>query len=455
MQITLKNVGAIRSATISLNGLAVIAGPNESGKSTVGKTLYTVIKALKEHRELFVQEILRNIQQAFLEISSIIRKMGVSPYDGMDLFNTKPSLLGQKKRSELSELLYKIRMADNIVPDELNSLLQEGNIEAALSIVDKYKTILENNLSENDKNLAIQYITEIQNLLNKKPSFAESFKLGLLKLYKDVFVGQMTNIYTKEPAEICISDELRYKITSNLGDFDMNNIEEQDAKHAVLFSDAVFIETPLITQYGALSKNAPHYWKDLVLKIRRKPDNDLSSNVLNRNIHSMFTKIINAELDYNEDSREFVIVKPNTTQKLVVNNAASGVKEFGILQRMARLCIFSGTNLIILDEPENHLHTEWQVKLAEVIIELVKNGVSVLITSHSPDFIQTLRVEADKSELDENKAKFYLSEGCKKTSDITKYDIIDKTGEEADILENLSMPMDKIYDYIMTESMKQ
>ena len=41
----LKNIGAIRSAEMNIDGLTVIAGENNSGKSTVGKALMTLIKA--------------------------------------------------------------------------------------------------------------------------------------------------------------------------------------------------------------------------------------------------------------------------------------------------------------------------------------------------------------------------------------------------------------------------
>ena len=53
-------------------------------------------------------------------------------------------------------------------------------------------------------------------------------------------------------------------------------------------------------------------------------------------------------------------------------------------------CINSDT-LIVLDEPENHLHPQWQLILADVIIELIQTfGTKFIITTHSHNFLIAL-----------------------------------------------------------------
>ena len=46
MQIRLKNIGIVKDSTIALDGLTVITGKNNSGKNTVGKTLYSLFDAV-------------------------------------------------------------------------------------------------------------------------------------------------------------------------------------------------------------------------------------------------------------------------------------------------------------------------------------------------------------------------------------------------------------------------
>ena len=69
-----------------------------------------------------------------------------------------------------------------------------------------------------------------------------------------------------------------------------------------------------------------------------------------------------------------------------------------------------GPNRILLwDEPENHLHPEWQVAFADVILQLVEQGVPIVISTHSPYFIQSVRYFASKYGV-ENSVDYYFAE---------------------------------------------
>ncbi len=48
---TLENVGIIKHAEIALNGLTVIAGENDTGKSTVGKLMFAIVKTLSSFEQ--------------------------------------------------------------------------------------------------------------------------------------------------------------------------------------------------------------------------------------------------------------------------------------------------------------------------------------------------------------------------------------------------------------------
>ena len=75
---------------------------------------------------------------------------------------------------------------------------------------------------------------------------------------------------------------------------------------------------------------------------------------------------------------------------------------------------------LIMDEPEVHLHPEWQVKLAEILVLLVKDlNVNLFINSHSPQFIEAIEVYSIKYGL-KNETNFYLTQ---KDENSEKYNV--------------------------------
>lgn len=66
-------------------------------------------------------------------------------------------------------------------------------------------------------------------------------------------------------------------------------------------------------------------------------------------------------------------------------------------------------DVLILDEPEIHLHPEWQLIYAETIVVLQKEfDLTVLVTTHSPYFLEAIEVYTRKYNLEE-KTNYYLA----------------------------------------------
>lgn len=51
MELVIKNIGKIKTATIKLDGITVVCGDNNTGKSTVGKVLFSYFNALCNFQE--------------------------------------------------------------------------------------------------------------------------------------------------------------------------------------------------------------------------------------------------------------------------------------------------------------------------------------------------------------------------------------------------------------------
>lgn len=114
------------------------------------------------------------------------------------------------------------------------------------------------------------------------------------------------------------------------------------------------------------------------------------------------------------------IYKSKDGKEIPLSQAASGVKCFAILERLYRVGFLTSDTLLIIDEPEVHLHPKWVVEYARVIISIQKYlGTTILLASHSPDMISALRYIAAKEKCYQS-LFFYHAEKIDST-DFRKY----------------------------------
>ncbi len=64
-----------------------------------------------------------------------------------------------------------------------------------------------------------------------------------------------------------------------------------------------------------------------------------------------------------------------------------------MVQQLSSLALYlkhqaESADLIVIDEPESNLHPEAQIKIAEIIAEMVNRGLWVIITTHSPFILE-------------------------------------------------------------------
>ncbi len=120
-------------------------------------------------------------------------------------------------------------------------------------------------------------------------------------------------------------------------------------------------------------------------------------------------------------------------------NTASGLKSFGTLQLLVESQFLDERSLLIIDEPETHLHPQWQLEYAKLIVMLAENHIPVLLSSHSPYMIQALKVFSENSQL-KNQANYYLA--APNQDNLTE--IIDVTDDLNRIFQTLSKPLQKL-----------
>lgn len=126
-------------------------------------------------------------------------------------------------------------------------------------------------------------------------------------------------------------------------------------------------------------------------------------------------------------------------------DCAEGIKALAPLQVLDSYGLLDSNTLLILDEPEVHLHPQWIVKCAEALVNLVaERRVRVLVASHSPYMIQALQRFAAQA-LGKGQFRFYLAEEAEGVPfGYTYRDLGEKIGP---IFKTFNVALDRIASY--------
>ena len=104
-------------------------------------------------------------------------------------------------------------------------------------------------------------------------------------------------------------------------------------------------------------------------------------------VKAQIDQVIPGTFEFSSDGEYYV----QNGMKLKISNLATGSKMFSIVKMLLEKGELDSSTMLILDEPEAHLHPMWQNAFAEIIVLLVKKlGVNILLTTHSPNFMLAL-----------------------------------------------------------------
>lgn len=93
-----------------------------------------------------------------------------------------------------------------------------------------------------------------------------------------------------------------------------------------------------------------------------------------------------------------------------IGNLSMGIKAFTIIRTLLEKGEIHEKDVMVLDEPEIHLHPEWQLIYAELIVLLEKYlHLTILITTHSPYFLEAIETYTKKHNVD-HITNYYLAQ---------------------------------------------
>ena len=356
MQFRMSGIGRIGEVNMAVDGLTVILGENSTGKSTILKGLYSLAEApigFEKKKDDEVTETLLDLYRY------LIFKPAKSDETSAKFKEALNNTLKEKHRSE--ELLQDIKII--LGKDIENDITVSEKVAAAEKILN----------GESDP--------ELLTLIAKRNLASEFAEISQIRCYGSGATGKLELSSGNKHCSILIdnNDAVLWKCDLN-----------------AVFATAAYYDTPFILDrsfaYDPRRVSEYKHRADLYRAI--SPDSgriidELISSKSSERFVSVLKKIIDGGFIKERSGLQYT---DRNGMSLNTLNLAAGSKVFAILKLLAENGKLTKDSLILLDEPEIHLHPEWQNVLAELIVLLVKDiGAKVVMTTHSPQMLLAIQ----------------------------------------------------------------
>ena len=429
MKLSLTNIGKIKNAVVEINGITIIAGENNTGKSTVGKALFSVFNGFHnthaQIREAKTEGIVKLLDNFLIDTGLF--------FSSIDSYSLSEDIVGEIEKRKNIEV-------------ETVSFIVEEKIKGHCAL---------HGLDPNFKKISSDVLFSILDVFKiSEESILE--KIIGNRVYEE-FNGQITDINQISHLAGCIKLTVD---TNNAEVILVDNSVEKIIDPLNLRTEAVYIDNPFIVDSlpGIIHGNRRSKFRDkyqhdwhLSSKITTQfSPNIVSQIILDKRFVSMFKKIgLASGVDWRGAKTAYIKINSyGNEQRLNIKNLSTGMKTFFIIKVLLTNGTLKENGTLILDEPEIHLHPEWQILFAELIVLLQKEfNMHILLNTHSPYFLRAIEVYAGKHEI-ADKCKYYLSglgeDGYAKIDDVSDNveAIYAKLAEPFQILENESIAND-------------
>lgn len=423
MQLKISNVGKIEKAEIDIDGITVIAGENNAGKSTIGKLLFAIFNSMNNMDGKIALERKNRINN-IINISL----QGRALQNTANFTERRRNINALTKRLSDAIMEYingeMVESFDNFVRNQINESSFFENEEDMEEFIKECTSKVESLLNISDKKVMTEVIT---------------------RWFSRVFEKQISPL-REEGIESEVEMTIKDKKISYL--FKENVCVRWDSEINILHQ-AFYIDNPFV-----IDKMSIHYGIDKIteshlLRFLLNENGDIFDNIFDAvmakdkldEIYNILGEVVEGDIETNQDG-EYFFKSSNYDKPLNVINLSTGMKSFALIKRLLESGSIKEKDVLILDEPEIHLHPEWQLLYAKLIVLLQKKfDLSMIITTHSPYFLDAIDVFSSKYNTS-YRTRYYLAENTGDVStlrDVTNnIDIIyEKLSDPMQMLENL------------------
>lgn len=398
---SLHDYHAIKKAVITIDGITVLSGENGCGKSTLSKWLYYLINGTERFDAYIYNSFISGLQEKISRLNMVRREI--------DRYNENANYTFFREGEKNMRRLYWDESPENI----------DNAIAIFETILDRFVKILSDYLkqtpSERMKERMLRYldidIQENVHIDEDLEDFACSQKDAVRNLYdkyvsdkeernKERFFSLLHTTYgikDKAPANIQFEEE-EVKL------FKKNRVGNLFNLHK-----AIYVDTPMAVSEEFAYDNK--FWDNLQ-DLMINPAKDLHLSNASLKIGRRIERLIRGQVkvskdDFNQNELRYV---REDGLDIKLDDVATGFKSFSYLQRLLENGYLNENTLLMIDEPEAHLHPQWIVEFAHLLVLLNKDlGVKIMIASHNPDMVAAIQTISKKEEMTDV-TRFYIAE---------------------------------------------
>ncbi|MDY3112029.1 MAG: AAA family ATPase [Porphyromonas sp.] len=394
LQIHISNFRAIEDAQIALNGITVLTGLNATGKSTISRMMYYAGYYANHYQELIDDRLNGMLEGITLYL---LQYLDLLPDDERMLFIFKGYRRFSHKPFEEEDAYLMI--------DTLQKHYESG---AQVKSLDRER---------------------LGKVLGKQFKNRQAFFKGLEEL-KEVIEGvyEFYRRLLKDRPPIFLRDKLS-ELFSTSKETLMKSISVREGTEEIVgpsrkdvgvftsFDRVFYIDSPMIANFsgdfplGVLDQN----WEELIQFFYDGRTRSLSES--EQRVADLLAGITRGQVVLPSKDQDGVMrtrkiyFTESSGESYAIKEVATGIKSFALIQSLLQKGLLTERTLLIIDEPEAHLHPQWTVEYARIITTLHRElGVKFLLATHSPRLVQSLSLFASEEEETAKSLLFYMSE---------------------------------------------
>lgn len=428
---------AIKKAEITIDGITVLSGINGCGKSTLSQWLYCIVNGVNEFDSYLFDEykeklydLIYRMQVACIDLrraDKLTEKVSLDNlYQIIEKFNSIKYYSKEQIEVTKDLFLQVLYTTGNILTEALSEDIPYARKARILSL-------LEIEVQDEDIHQAIEDFIDVNNRVISRQT---------KQIYQDIEEHPTPTFFESINNHFILDND--YPSLIQLKEDNVDIIEDEHISTLFNLKKAIYIDTPMSIDAGTTSN---YFWDDLSRMIMDEKDKTQSAEI--KKFLLRIKDLLDGEAILDEDdtfrNKNLRYVSNNKKINIRLCDVATGFKTFSYLQRLLENGHLNDETLLMIDEPEAHLHPQWIVEFARLLVLLNKKlGLKIMIASHNPDMVAAIHDIANKEGVLDN-TNFYVAQP--EDPDSHKYIYKDLGHDIGEIFESFNVAIEKINRY--------